>query len=153
KPFAVFAEFEITVVTTVPTQKLRIAGVETNFPPSSKIGVAPVGIGDAATRLNLSLFDAGNVDRIGLLPGPDVSRNGSFPIGVWGPPQPDDDRKVPSGDVLRAVDSVRFAAVASLQGTLPGQVKYNQVFAPGPRKPLPFVNIQQSRPAYLNAAK
>ena len=29
---------------------------------------------------------------------------GAFPLGVWGPPQPDDDRKVPKGDVIEAID-------------------------------------------------
>ncbi len=151
KPFAVLSEFELTVTTLVPTQKVKIAASETSHPPSSKIGVAPAGISDGNTRLVLSLFDAGNVDRLGALT-PDISLGGRFPVGVWGPPQPDDDRKVPAGDVIQAVDGVRFEAVALLQGTLPGQVKYNQVFAPGPRKPLPFINIQQNRAPYLAAA-
>src|SRR5262249_43018529 len=70
---------------------------------------------------------------------------------VWGPPQSDDDRKVPSGDVINAVDSVRFEAVASLQGTLPKPVKYFQVEI-GKRKPLPFVTAEAFRAGFLASA-
>lgn len=151
KPFEVLSEFEITVTTTVPTERVRIAGVETNHPPSSVLGLAPVNIGAANTRLNLGLIDAANDDRLDELL-KEINKTGAFPVGVWGPPQADDDRKVPSGDVIQAVDSVRFEAKASLQGTLPGEIKYNQIET-GKRKPLPFVNITASRPAFLQAAQ
>jgi hypothetical protein len=151
KPFEVISEFEITVTTTIPTQTMSIGGAaDTDHPPSSVIGVAPVGVGAANTRLVLNLKDAANAEHLGALIA-DINEGGAFPVGVWGPPQPDDDRKIPSGDVIQAVDSVRFEAVAKLQGTLPGEVKYNQVET-GTRKPLPFVSIEASRAAFLAAA-
>jgi hypothetical protein len=151
KPFEVIGEFEITITTTVPTQTLNIGGgADTDHPSSGVIGVAPVGVGAAHTRLVLTLKDSANSEHLGALTA-DVSEGGSFPIGVWGPPQPDDDRKIPSGDVIQAVDSVRFSAVASLRGTLPGEVKYNQVET-GARKPLPFVSIELARASFLAAA-
>jgi hypothetical protein len=152
KPFEVLCEFELTVTTNVPTQTVKIAALPPqNIPPSSIIGVAPVGVSAANTRLVLNLFDSVSTDRLATLHA-DITQGGAFPVGVWGPPQPDEDRKVPAGDVIQAVDGVHFLAQASLQGTLPSEIKYNQVFAPGPRKPLPFVNIQANRASFLAAA-
>jgi hypothetical protein len=150
KPFEVFAEFEITVTTTVPTQFLNMGGVDTEFVPSHILGIAPVNVNSANSRLVLTLSDSAAADHLPTLLS-DPNTNGSFPIGVWGPPQPDNDKKVPAGDVVQALDSVRFEAVASLQGTLPGPVKYNQVEI-GPRKPLPFPTVQAYRPGFLVAA-
>ncbi len=154
KPFEVYSEFEITVTTTVPTQFLTIAGTPQQFLPSSVIGVAPVNVSAANSTLEVKLLDAANNDRLaGPPPGLilDVNTSGAFPIGVWGPPQADDDRKIPTGDVVNAVDRVRFEAVATLQGTLPTPVKYNQVET-GTRKPLPFVTVQAFRPSFLTSA-
>jgi hypothetical protein len=151
KPFEVFCEFEITITTLVPTQFLNVGGADTEYPPSSVLGIAPVNVKSANTRLRLQLLDSKSVDRLPVLIR-DVNKNGSFPIGVWGPPQPDDDKKVPSGDVVQAMDSVRFEATASLQGTLPAAVKYNQIET-GPRKPLPFVTVQSIRSQFLTAAQ
>ena len=150
KPFEVLSEFEITVTTIVPTQRVLIATTETNHPPSSVLGIAPVNVSSANTRLNLHLNDSGDVDRLGALFA-EINPGGAFPVGVWGPPQPDDDRKVPAGDTIQAVDRVRFEAKATLQGTLP-EVKYNQIET-GKRKPLPFVNIQTNRATFLTSAK
>jgi hypothetical protein len=147
KPFEVYSEFEINVVTTVPTQFVTVGGNAQQFLPSSTIGIAPVNVNAANSTLEVKLLDSANHDRLaGLLR--DVNTTGSFPIGVWGPPQPDDDRKIPTGDVVNAVDRVRFEAVASLQGTLPTPVKYNQVET-GTRKPLPFVKVESFRPSFV----
>jgi hypothetical protein len=151
KPFEVYSEFQLTVTTTVPTQIVNIGGNDTNYPPSSAIGVSPVGVAAANTRLILTLKDSGGTDQLSKLTAT-IDQGGGFPIGVWGPPQPDDDRKVPAGNVISAVDSVLFQATATLSGTLPGQVKYSQV-EPLTRKPLPFVSIEASRAAFLTAAQ
>jgi hypothetical protein len=150
KPFEVYSEFEINVVTTVPTQFVTVGGNAQQFLPSSTIGIAPVNVSAANSTLEVKLLDSANNDRLAALLG-DVHTTGSFPIGVWGPPQPDDDRKIPTGDVVNAVDRVRFEAVASLQGTLPTPVKYNQVET-GTRKPLPFVTVEAFRPSFLASA-
>jgi hypothetical protein len=152
KPFEVISEFELTVTTTVPTQRVSIAGSESTHLPSSALGIASMHINAANTRLLLQLFnDLTHADQLGLLT-PDVNSDGSFPVGVWGPAQAEDDRKVPKGDVIQAVDSVRFEAKATLRNTLPGQVKYNQIET-GPRKPLPFVTAQATRSSFVNSAR
>ncbi len=151
KPFEVFSEFEITVTTTVPTQFLTVGGNPTEFPPSMTIGVAPVNVNAANSVLELKLIDSASKDFLTTLV-PDVNTGGSFPVGVWGPAQPDDDRKIPAGDVVNAVDSVRFEAVATLAGTLPKPVKYNQVET-GTRKPLPFVTAKAFRTSFLTSAQ
>jgi hypothetical protein len=76
---------------------------------------------------------------------------GAFPLGVWGPPQPDDDRKVPAGDALPAIDGATFTATAREIGTLPTPVNYYQVeigLAPS-RKPLPFLPESSQRASFL----
>jgi hypothetical protein len=153
KPFEVFSEFEITVTSTVPSQRVLIGATESNHLPSKALGIAPVGIPAANSRLVLHLTnDASHADVIGTMRAA-VSDKGGFPAGVWGPPQPDDDRKVPAGELITAVDGVHFEAVATLAGALPQPIKYNLVEAPGPRKPLPFPSIQASRPAFVNDAQ
>ena len=78
-------------------------------------------------------------DRIAALalgPQPD----GSFPIGVWGPAQTQDDAKVPSGAVITAVDRVQLTGSA-LWAPSPGgapDIPLRQVET-GNRRPLPFV--------------
>jgi hypothetical protein len=150
KPFEVFAEFEITVTTTVPTQLLNVGGADTHFAPSHILGISPVNVNAANTRMIWKLVDSGASDHLPALL-QDPHTDGSFPLGVWGPPQPDDDKKIPSGDVVQALDSVRFEAVASLQGTLPKAVRYNQVEI-GPRRPLPFPAVAAYRPGFLGEA-
>jgi hypothetical protein len=169
KPFVVLSEFELTFATTVPTQAVAIgSGAPTNYPPSSILGIAPVNVNAANTKLTLQLQDSGGANQFGaVLQQVDQStqlvqagqgtvlvqanQDGAFPVGVWGPPQPDDDRKVPAGNTIQAVDSVHFDFKAQLQGTLPKEMAYNQIEA-GTRKPLPFVNIQRNRAAFLAAA-
>ena len=150
KPFEVFSEFEITFTTLVPTQTVVIAAAATNIPPSSVLGIAPVHVGAANTRLTLQLLDSGSADKIGGLIA-QINQGGAFPVGVWGPPQDDEDRKIPAGETIQAVDSVRLEAQARLQGTLPHEMAYNQIET-GKRKPLPFVNIQANRATFLAAA-
>src|SRR5262249_23984587 len=151
KPYEVFSEFEITVTSTAPVQFVKIGALAPmEFKPSSALGVAPVNVSAANSQLSLSLFDSVNADRLASL-NREVHTGGGFPVGVWGPPQSDDDRKVPSGDVIKAGDGVRFEAVASLQGTLPKPVKYFQVEI-GKRKPLPFVTAEAFRAGFLASA-
>ena len=147
RPFEVFAEFEITVTTLVPTVTLSLEGVDETHLPSSTLGIAPMNVSGANSVLELGL--AGGVNPLGLRAlVKDVQEQGSFPAGVWGPPQPTDDRKVPKGDVIKAMQAVRFEAVAGFNGTLPTEIAYNQIDPPGPRKPLPFLSSAAARPAF-----
>jgi hypothetical protein len=95
-PFEVLGEFELTVVTTVPTRTFRVGGTTRTGTPSGVIGIAPVNVGAATTEVTLRMLDSGGADRAAaLVAGPLLT--GSFPAGVWGPPQSDEDRKVPAG--------------------------------------------------------
>ncbi len=152
RPFEVYSEFEITVTTLVPTATVRVEGVDDYRAPSSTLGIAPMNIGASNAVLSLSLVGAGNVRHLDKLT-KDVQAQGSFPIGVWGPPQPMDDRKVPTGNVIKATDAVRFESKATLNATLPKEIAYNQIDPPGPRKPLPFLSAAASRPAFITAAR
>ncbi len=105
RPFEVFSEFEITVTTTVPTGSVVVAGVTSTVSPSRALGLAPMGIAAANSSLDLHLFNSANVEKLGALL-TEIRKTGAFPIGVWGAPQPDDDRKVPQGDIIQAVEAV-----------------------------------------------
>jgi hypothetical protein len=152
KPFEVFAEFEITVTTMVPTETVRVAGVNDTRTPSHALGIAPMNIAAAQTLIELSLIEAATgADRLGLLV-KEIRDPGAFPLGVWGPPQAMEDRKIPKGDIVEAIDSVRFEAKAVPEGTLPGEIAYNRLDPPGPRKPLPFVHARAFRAGFVTAA-
>ncbi len=156
RPFEVLPEFEMTVTSTVPSGALRFGAQDTTHAPSAVLGIAPMAIANAATTLELH-FRQGATDWFAapIAHGElvrDPRRTPGFPVGVWGPPQPEDDRKVPRGDVIDALEGVRFETRAELQGTLPRQVRYNQLDPPGPRKPLPFVHARAARPGLTDEA-
>jgi hypothetical protein len=106
-------------------------------------------IADAGTVVRLDLVgSAGNVSA-GLQR--EIHRGPGFPMGVWGPPQPDDDRKVPAGDVINAVDGVLLRAVANIPAGLP-PIDFRRVES-GPRHPLPFVHEAGARPGFVAQAQ
>jgi large repetitive protein len=156
KPFVVYSEFVLLVTTTVPAASFT-AGPHVIRHGGAIIGIAPMNVPNAAPALSFTLRLADPVsgaptggDLIASLGAPAVSSGAGFPVGVWGPPQPDDDRKVPSGDTLAAIDGASFAATASITGTLPTPVKYFQVEV-GDRKPLPFVPEHGQRAAFITS--
>ena len=147
RPFEVFSEFEITVTTLVPTVTLSLEGADETHLPSGTLGIAPMNVAGANSVLELGLVGGGNPLGLRALV-KDIQEQGSFPVGVWGLPQPTDDRKVPKGDVITALNAVRFEAVAALVGTLPKEIAYDQIDPPGPRKPLPFLSSAAARPRF-----
>ena len=155
KPFDVYAEFEFTITTTVPTRYLKIGtAAAQDHPPSHDLAIAPIGAASTTTTLSLSLVgvDTGDSsEKLGALEAV-VSATGAYPLGVWGKPQDDHNRPVPAGDLVHAIDTVRFVAAADPAGTLPGEIAYNRLDPPGPRKPLPFVQSRTSRPNLLTRA-
>ncbi|HJR23144.1 MAG TPA: DUF6603 domain-containing protein, partial [Dongiaceae bacterium] len=156
KPFEVLSEFEISVTSTVPSNKMSVAGVSVNHPSSESLGLAPVGAADIDSLLELHLRDVAGADRLVGLEGlgrlvKTVRFGGGFPVGVWGNPQPDDDRKVPEGKVIEAVEGIHFDFKASIEGTLPKEMAYFQVEING-RKPLPFLHARRWRPDLIAAA-
>ncbi|HET6159916.1 MAG TPA: DUF6603 domain-containing protein [Dongiaceae bacterium] len=156
KPFEVLSEFELSITSTVPSNKLSVAGAAVGQITSAALGLAPVGAGGIDSVLEIHLRDTVNVDQLVRLKTEnklhqDVQRGG-FPAGVWGNPQPDDDRKVPKGDVIDAVTGVHFTFSASIEGTLPKEMAYFQVRSKE-RKPLPFLHARRWRPTLIAAAK
>ena len=151
KPFTVFAEFEIMVTTIVPTKTIQLGAAPLTVSPSSKLGLAPMKISDAATTLRLNFV--GGPDGGDHISGfqSELHHGPSFPIGVWGQPQADDDRKIPAGDVIDALDGVRLFTVANIPPGLP-PIDYKHRVEAGQRHPLPFVHETGRRPAFLGDA-
>ena len=150
-PYEVLSEFALTVTTIVPTRTFLLGATSLAHTPSSAIGVAPVNIGSATTTLLLRLLDAAGADRVGGLDhsAPAV---GGFPAGVWGPPQPDEDRRVPKGEVITAANGLTLIAEADLVQTLPPEIPYHQVET-GPRLPLPLIPERVERPDLVSRAE
>ncbi|HEY7487640.1 MAG TPA: DUF6603 domain-containing protein [Streptosporangiaceae bacterium] len=153
RPYEVICEFEITVTTTVPTRTFVIGSTPVDAQPSGQLGIAPMNIADAASQLTVRLENVtaftgipAGTDHIGELSRV-INSTGAFPIGVWGPPQPAEDKKVPEGDVIEAAEGVTFTAAADTgNGSVP--IVYNQVKV-RTRLPLPFVNSRAARPRVL----
>ena len=127
-----------------------------NKPASRALGIAPVGDATMSSAIALHLFPAASdgvaaADRIGRIRLASTS-TGSFPLGAWGPVQPREDKKVPKGEIVEALNGALLVSEASLQDRLPKEVAYNQVEA-GPRKPLPFVTEKNDRVRVLAGAK
>ena len=137
RPFIVVAEFGLVVTTVVPAAKVRRIApggtTDTNHPSSRTLGVAPMDQGAMQPQLELSWV------RGGLQPFPFTVTPrpfGAFPVGVWGPPQDDDLRPLPKGEVIDALCELDLAARATESPGGP-QIPYFQVEI-GRRKPLPF---------------
>jgi hypothetical protein len=155
KPFEVYSEFELTVTTIAPATSLVAGSAPVNKPASRALGIAPVGDAMMSSAIALHIYPAASdgvaaADKIGRLRLASTS-TGSFPLGAWGPVQPREDKKVPKGEVVEALNGALLLSEASLQERLPTEVAYNQVEA-GPRKPLPFVTEKNDRARVLVGA-
>ena len=148
KPFEVYAEFEIMVTTAVPNRRIDLGATRLPVTPSSGLGIAPMGVADAATALSLTLVGPEGDQTAAF--GHDLHHGPAFPKGVWGLPQPSDDRKVPAGEVIEAIDGVRLFTVADISAGLP-PIDYHRTET-GDRLPLPFVNEDANRPDFIAAA-
>lgn len=149
-PFDVTSEFELSFTSTIPiTQIDRVAPPGALLAPivtapSKPLGIAPANRVIHTSKLRLSLTKDGSAaERLGdtVKIKMTARRTGAFPVGVWGPPQDVDNKKVPKGEVIGATEGVDFKFVPALIGLIPapvtGGVSFNQVEA-GPRKPLPL---------------
>jgi hypothetical protein len=140
-PFLITPEFTLTVTSLVPVRELVAGGTTTNLPTVPEVSAAPMRqpARPTVTLAFIGPAHASPQDRIAALalaPQPD----GSFPVGVWGPAQTQDDAKVPSGAVITAVDRVQLTGSA-LWAPSPGgapDIPLRQVET-GSRRPLPFV--------------
>ena len=152
KPFEVYAEFEITLTNSVPTRRVELGAARVlEHTPSHSIGLAPMGLSDVNTVLHVELTRDGvgsaHIDAMQA----EVRSTPSFPLGVWGPVQNASNPKLPSGDVLEAIDTLRLFTVANIPPGLP-PIDYRKRVEVGKRLPLPFVTEHAIRPDLLAAA-
>ena len=138
RPFIVVVEFGLTFTSTVPattvTRALAAASATTQHAPSRALGVAPMDASNLLPTITLEWQRGGAAQ-----PFPFVATArpfGSFPAGVWGPPQDTNNRKVPKAEMIEALNELDLVSRADESPGGP-EIPYYQVEI-GPRKPLPF---------------
>lgn len=150
-PFDVMSEFELSLTSTIPlTRIIRPGRAPIERDPTSTLGVAPVNliVSEITLSLQLRRLDRPNDERLDDLDKIKMTtRNtGAFPVGVWGPPQGLDDKKVPKGKVIGATEGVDLRFVPEFFNRRPdastGGVAFNQVES-DLRKPLPLRDVGQ----------
>ena len=144
KPFVVVCEFGLMFTSTVPATSVRRASnngnVDTQHPPSKILGVAPMDDFEKAPdivlnpQIVLTWQRAGATEAFPFEVAPRPF--GSFPYGVWGPPQDQNNRKVPKAEMVEALNELTLSSTATPSPGGP-EIAYFQVET-GPRKPLPF---------------
>ena len=139
RPFVVVAEFSLVLTSTVPATDARRAGdgvaLVPHQAPTRQLGVAPMGTTSIAPVIELSWTRPGAP----AVPFPFAATErtrGAFPLGIWGPPGDDDNRRTPKGDIVEALNELDLVARAVESPGGP-EIPYHQVEI-GPRKPLPF---------------
>ncbi|WP_405218427.1 DUF6603 domain-containing protein [Agrococcus sp. Ld7] len=135
RPFVVVPEFGLIFTTTIPTVEVSAGGAAaTTHNPSRALGVAPMGTASMRPLVTL-LWRRGGA---GVAFPFQVSARpfGSFPVGVWGPPLPDDNRPVPKAEMIEALHELDLVAPAKPSTGGP-PIPYHQVDI-RERKPLPF---------------
>ena len=152
KPFEVYAEFEFMLTSAVPTRRVVLGARVIEQAPSQVLGLAPMGVADARTELRIDLVRRDNGLAVTAALQHEVRRTPAFPVGVWGPSQDADNPKLPTGDVIEAIDGVRLFTTALIPPGLP-PIDYRHRVEVGLRKPLPFVNERTRRPALVTEAQ
>lgn len=179
KPFEVFAEFELTVTTSLPTTSFAVGLASDVTTPvtlpdgaSASLGLTPMGavVHDSRLVLRLERLDqdedewvddptdlaqlAANLTGSGQRPEGSRLGWGSFPLGVWGPPDPPGTPApaLPSGDVLTTGNQVTLVAEAELPPPGP-TVSYYTVDIGKGRRPLPLQAAMDRRDAILTRSE
>lgn len=146
KPFEVLSEFELIVTTAAPATSLLAGTVRHSQAATHALGIGPIGASTMTAEIALHLYPAaqiGGTDAMQALRLANLS-SGAFPLGAWGPVQSRENKKVPQGEVVNALNGGVFASEAALQEGIPAEIAFNQVEA-GPRKPLPFLSERNDR--------
>lgn len=172
-PYQVYAEFELTFTTTIPTATFavgatpqqQVALVQSNGQPTA-LGLSPMGAHDLQSTLSIALemYDAptrtyvGFSSALALLtagfgtgPGRPGYSTDNYPLGVWGlPGDPSIPVKpLPQGDVVAA--GKQLVLVAGVDAPQVGpDIDYFQVTAD--RRPLPLLATGNARRDFLNVA-
>ncbi len=144
RPYVVVAEFGLILTSVVPADRhtytsrsgSSVFEVPATLPASRTLGVAPMGQGAMSPRISMTWVLRGSDDPL-TFPFTVTARPfGSFPVGVWGPPQDQDNRPLPKGEVIDALCELDLAAVAAISAGGP-EIPYHQVEI-NDRRPLPF---------------
>ncbi len=176
RPFEVFAEFELTVVTTVPTTGFNFGAAVDSISinpmlsngSSTRLGLSPMNASELTSTLAFRLdhWDGSKwVDQTGELAplvrdmkeearagsGPSFALD-AFPIGVWGEPEDSDQPSspIPQGEVIFAGSRVKMVAAADIQGITGPEIDYYRVESG--RRPLPLSATGNSRQLLLGEA-
>ena len=151
RPFLVTPEFALVLTTIVPATDLTLHSpngvAASHFAPTRQLGVAPMGAGSVAPRLELTWVRDGAAQPFPFTAAPRTY--GAFPLGVWGPPQDVNNPQIPSGEVVQALNEVSLVAAAAPAAGGP-EIAYYQVEI-GKRKPLPF-SLRTTDSAAIRAA-
>ncbi|RZU11327.1 hypothetical protein EV645_6489 [Kribbella rubisoli] len=143
-PFRVVPEFQMTFVTTVPSQQVALtsaAGSHAETVATPGLGVAPMYAATMNSTLTVKVTSdvnqAFSLDAVRLTLRPAAQ----FPKGVWGPAQNPDAKTIPAGDTVNGCDG--FTVDTRLPDSLftgAKPINYHQVELPlAGRKPLPFI--------------
>ena len=150
RPFVVVPEFGLAFSSIVPAVEVNRSGpggdVVSTHPSSGLIGVAPMGTAVVRPRITLTWLRSGVPVAFPFTVTPRAF--GSFPAGVWGPPQPDDNRPIPQAEMIEALNELGLTASAAPSPGGP-TVPYHQVDV-GRRKPLPFTRRAAQVSAFKN---
>ena len=173
-PYQVFAEFELTVTTTVPATRLDLAGIGPSLSPrlssgaSTGLGLAPMGAATVGSTVRMTLevkdiHDAWQPDSahlqvlaanlVAASPTADGSRvtTESYPLGVWGSPKSlGATPSLPSTDVVTAPHQVTLVAGITALAVGP-QIDYYRVEAA--RRPLPLHATGATRASFLKVSR
>lgn len=158
-PFDVTSEFELSFTSTIPLTVINCDGRNVATGAAPNLGIAPSGktVTDSVLTLRLTRDDGATASlNVPSKIFPTARRTGKFPIGVWGPVQDSDAKKVPKGDVISATEGldISFKSVRSkrIPNDASGGVAFEQV-EPGERKPLPLRAAGALRASLVSEAK
>lgn len=174
RPFEVFAEFELSVVSTVPATYFDFGHAAANRSISPKLpggntttmGLSPMNASNLGSRLSIRLqkktagawqdrtadllpLVTGMREEGGAYEGPSYGLE-AFPIGVWGLPEDAEQPSspLPKGDVIFAGSRLKLVAAADMIGQAGPEIDYYRVEAG--RKPLPLSASGNRRVSMLN---
>ncbi|HHU10691.1 MAG TPA: hypothetical protein GXZ60_11855 [Intrasporangiaceae bacterium] len=171
RPFRVFAEFELTITTSIPTREISVGSralppVEPRLAGAvTQLGLAPMGLRNLRPTMRVTLQRREGAvwknaaswltpltEGIEGTSGPARIGTEAFPLGVFGAPQSSGagTARLPSHEVVRAANSLLL--VAGIQEEPPGpQLNYYRVEAG--RRPLPLQSTRTTRATMVNLGR
>jgi len=162
-PFQVFAEFELTLTTTIPTSHVdvgqgsaqAVALTLSSGAPTS-LGMAPMGAAGLTSTVRVTLerksfSGAWEPDAVHLQKLASRVDRDHYPLGVWGSPKSlGSAPALPSTEIVTAGNRVTLVAGIALNPVGP-QIEYRRVTAG--RRPLPLRATGATRAAFLKTSR